>query len=511
MHHPRRGVAVIAALTASLVLAGCTSVFDLLSPGETSTPTGEDVAAELRPYYEQSIVWRSCENDAQCATVKAPLDWANPSADTDIELAITRHGALDGDPQGSLFFNPGGPGVSGADFVQSSPESVVSEDVRTDFDLVGWDPRGVGSSSSVVCYTDPADLDAFLFGIPDGEPGSPEWVEDVEQTGADFADACAENTGELLAFIDTQSTVRDLDLLRALVGDEKLNYLGMSYGTQIGAQYADLFPEKVGRLVLDGVVNPANSMFEIILGQTQGFDRALRNYLAACPEQGCPFSGDADADIQAIADLFTQLDESPLPHDDGRMLNSDVLDTAISMALYEEQYWPILSQAFEETQAGETNTAFALADAYFRREDGQYQSHFFESFLAITCADYPVETDPAALEEQNRQLAEITPLAAEVPIPDPICGNWPYPARDNVGPVAGEGADPILLIGTAGDPATPYESAVEVADQLESGVLISYNGDDHIAYDEGDACVNTLVDDYLLTGEVPAEDPRCGF
>jgi pimeloyl-ACP methyl ester carboxylesterase len=513
MHRPRsrRGVAVAAALATSLLLAGCTSVFDLLSPAETSTPTGEDVPAELRPYYGQSIVWKSCANDAQCATVKAPLDWEDPSPETDIELALTRHRALDGEAQGSLFFNPGGPGVSGVDYVQSSPESVVSEDVRSDFDLVGWDPRGVGSSSSVVCYTDPKDFDQFLFGIPEGEPGSPEWVEAVEQTGADFANACEENTGELLAHVDTVSTVRDLDLLRALVGDEKLNYFGMSYGTQIGAQYADLFPENVGRMVLDGVVDPADSMFEIILGQTEGFDRALRNYLAACPSQGCPFSGDADADIQAIADLFGRLDESPLPHDDGRMLDGAVLDTAVSMALYEEQYWPILSQAFQEAEAGETETTFALADAYYGRENGEYEDHFFESFIAITCIDYPTETDPAVLEQQNAQLAEITPLAADIPIPDPVCGNWPYPPRNNVGPVEGEGADPILLIGTAGDPATPYESAVEVAEQLESGVLISYNGDDHIAYDEGDPCVNAPVDDYFLTGEVPAEDPRCGF
>jgi len=239
--------------------------------------------------------------------------------------------------------------------------------------------------------------------------------------------------------------------------------------------------------------------------------RAPAPHRPRCPEQGCPFTGDADADIQSIDRLFQRLDESPLPHDDGRLLGSGALDTAISMALYDEQYWPILSQAFEEVLAGETRTTFALADAYFRREDGQYKGHFFDAFLAITCIDYPAETDPAALQRQVDQLAEITPLESDIPVADPVCSNWPYPPRDNVGPVEGEGADPILVIGTAGDPATPYESAVEVAEQLESGVLISYNGDDHIAYDEGDPCVNTPVDDYFLTGEVPSEDPKCGF
>ena len=507
----RRAAAAAAILAPLLLLTGCVSVFDLLRPAETSTPTVEDVADELEPYFTQSIVWTACENEAQCATVKAPLDWDNPSPETDIELALSRHRALDGEAQGTLFFNPGGPGASGADYVKSAPESVVSEDVRRDFDLVGWDPRGVGSSSAVVCYTDPKDFDEYLFGIPDGEPGSPEWIAEIEQAGADFANACAENSGELLGFIDTISTVRDLNLLRALVGDEKLNYFGMSYGTQIGAQYADLFPENVGRLVLDAVVNPAEPMFEQVLGQTEGFDRALRNYLSSCRQSACPFSEDPDADIQAIADLYDRLDEAPLPHDDGRMLSSSVLDTAISMALYEEQYWPVLSQAFQEVAVGETETTFALADAYFRRVDGKYEDHFFESFYAITCIDQPVETDPAVLERQVEEMNRISPLESDYAIADPVCSNWPYPARDTVGPVEGKGADPILLIGTTGDPATPYESAVEVAEQLESGVLISFNGDDHIAYDEGDPCVNTLVDDYFLTGAVPDADPKCGF
>ncbi len=505
----RRRVAA-AALVPLLVLTGCTSIFDLLAPSETSTPTREDVDDQLRAYYEQSIVWKGCGDDAQCAMVKAPLDWANPSPDTDIELALTRRRALDGDAQGTLFFNPGGPGASGADYVKTS-SGVFSEELLGDFDLVGWDPRGVGSSSAVVCYTDPKDFDEFLFGIPEGEPGSPEWLEEIDQAGADFAQACAENTGELLGFVDTISTVRDLNMLRALVGDEKLNFFGMSYGTQIGAQYADLFPENVGRMVLDGVVNPADSMYEVVLGQTEGFNRALRKYLENCRETACPFSEDPDSDIQVIANLYDRLDEDPLPHDDGRMLSSGVLDTAINMALYDEQYWPILSQTFQEIALGETETAFALADAYVQRVDGKYEDHFFESFYAINCIDYPIETDPAVLKRQVEELNRISPLEGDYPIVDPVCSNWPYPPKDNVGPVEGEGADPILLIGTTGDPATPYESAVEVSEQLESSVLISFNGDDHIAYDEGDPCVNTLVDDYFLTGEVPDADPRCGF
>jgi pimeloyl-ACP methyl ester carboxylesterase len=507
-----RRVAVAAAIATSVLLSGCsTSIFDFLAPTETSKPTGEDVPADLQPYFEQAIVWRPCENKALCATVKAPLDWANPSADTDINLALSRHKAIDGNPQGTLFFNPGGPGASGADYVKGFPEGVVSKDVRRSFDLVGWDPRGVGSSSSVTCYTDPRDFDQFLFGIPEGEVGSPEWIADVEAAGADFARACEENTGELLEFIDTVSTVRDLDMLRALVGDERLNYFGMSYGTHIGAKFADLFPEKVGRMVLDAVVNPEDTMFEVVRGQKEGFDRALRNYLEACPAEGCPFTGDGDADIAKIADLFDRLDERPLPHSDGRMLSSSVLQTAINSALYEESYWPYLTEAFLEVEAGKTEMAFILADSYLHRVDGAYQDRFIESFYAIDCMDYPTETDLTVLKNQNEVLAKISPLADGVPIPDPVCSNWPYPPKDDLGPVRGAGAPPILVIGTVGDPATPYESAVAVAEQLESGVLISFDGEDHIAYDELDPCVNTTVDDYFLTGDVPAADLKCGF
>ncbi len=513
MRKTRPLIALVASgLVALLALAGCYPLLDLVVPDETSAPTGESVPEELRPYYEQTLTWRDCANGAQCAMAIAPLDWADPASGTDIELALVRHKATDGRPQGSLFFNPGGPGVSGVDFVRDAPEQVVSRSVRREFDLVGWDPRGVGSSSAVTCFTDSRDMDRLLYGVPDGEPGSPEWRAEVNQAGEDFANACARNTGELLGHIDTVSTVRDLDMLRAVLGDEKLNYFGMSYGTQIGAEYADLFPGKVGRMVLDGVTDPAAGLFEVVLNQTVGFDRALRNYLKACPEAGCPFSGDPDRDIRTIADLYDKLDADPIAAADGRLLDSAAMDVAVKSALYEEQLWPYLTQAFLEVYAGDPVTAFALADFYYGRDqNGEYPGNFFESFFAITCLDYPVETDPAELERETAMLNEITPLASDVAMADPVCGNWRYPPTGAPAPVRGEGAAPILLIGTSGDPATPYEWAVSLSEQLESAVLLSFDGDDHIAYDEGDPCINELVDSYFIAGVVPERDPRCGF
>jgi pimeloyl-ACP methyl ester carboxylesterase len=495
--------AAIAAVGVAVALTGVGSP----AAGTTSA----EASSALEPYFAQTIEWTSCENGAQCATVKAPLDWENPAAGTDIDLALARHRAVGGDPRGSLFINPGGPGGSGVALVKNAPQ-FVEEVVRRSFDLVGWDPRGVGSSSAVDCYESP-DLDEFLFGFPSGEPGSPEWDAEIDQAGADFSRACAENTGELLGYVDTVSTVRDLDLLRHLVGDERLNYFGLSYGTKIGAVYADLFPENVGRMALDAVVDPSLSAFEVVRGQVEGFDRALRGYLAACAATAnCPFSGDADADIAAIAELYDELDRNPLRHTDGRLLSSYVLDTAVKNALYDEATWQFITVMFLQVRAGETGLVFASADAYYgRQNDGTYPGNFVEAFFAIHCLDYAAETDPAVLREQAAILAKITPLVRSDDQPDPVCANWQRPPRDRVQPVTGDGAAPILLIGTLGDPATPYANAVAVGEQLESGVLISYDGQDHIAYDEGDRCVNDAVNDYLVTGDAPATDLKCGF
>jgi pimeloyl-ACP methyl ester carboxylesterase len=506
---PRRRTA-IAVLAGAVLLTGCGAPF----PGSTAgkaEPT-ETTEPDLSAYFDQSIDWTPCKNGAECATVAAPLDWEHPSPETDIQLAMARHGALDGDPQGSLFMNPGGPGISGVEYVSLYPEYVVDEELRRAFDLVSWDPRGVGSSSAVDCYSD-RELDTFLFDVPESVPYSPEWVGEMERWGADFANACADNTGDLLGFIDTVSTARDLDLLRALVGDTHLNYFGFSYGTLIGALYADLFPENVGRMALDGVADPSADVFEQVVNQMKGKDRALRSYLEGCVADGCPFTGDADVDIAAIAELYQELDRSPLAHADGRLLNSGALDLAMSFSLYEEDWWPDITAMFLEVEAGETKTAFEMVDLYFGRQaDGTYLDNSAESLYAISCVDYRTETDPAVLQRRVEELDQITPLVTwDYSFPDPICSKWAYPPRDRVKPVTGKGAPPILVIGSVGDPATPYEGAVAVAEQLESGVLISANRVDHIAYDEADPCINDPVNSYFLTGEAPKADVKCGF
>jgi pimeloyl-ACP methyl ester carboxylesterase len=513
----RRGVAVAAAIaTLSITLTGCLP-FNLLGGGgakNTSTPTGEKVEPALQGYYDQILTWKSCGDGAQCTTVTAPMDWDNPSADTDITLELTRHTAA-GTAIGSLFVNPGGPGGSGYDFVHDSTslDFAVGAALQRNFDVIGWDPRGVGRSTPVYCYDD-SELDDFIFGIIDAPEESPEWKAEYTKQSIAFGKACAENTGEVLGHIDTLSTVRDLDLMRALVGDTKLNYLGYSYGSEIGTTYIDTFPTKVGRVVLDGALDPTLTNFEVVKSQSAGFEQALHNYLKACPDiKGCPFTGVLTTDLARISKLYDALNKNPITASDGRKMDGNVFDAAVSTALYSKDYWePYLTPMFTEVFAGKTDTAFALADFYFGRgEDGHYVDNSFESFVAIECLDYATETDPAVIKEQNDELVAAAPtFNRPSTVGDEVCANWPYPFTGE-GPhsASGAGADPVLVVSTTGDPATPYEWGVSLSKQFENARLISYTGEGHTAYNKGSACVDSAVEDYLVKGVVPTGQVDC--
>ena len=503
----RRAVAVAATGTVvALTLSGC-----LTGGPATSTPTGENVAANVAPYYEQTLEWVDCDNGAQCTTVRVPLDWSNPSSATDISLALARHTAT-ATAQGSLFVNPGGPGASGYDLVHDDVDYAVSADLQENFDVIGWDPRGVGRSTPVTCYDD-ADLDEFIYGLPAAAPDSKEWLDEATASAVAFGEACLDGTGPALEFIDTQSTVRDLDLMRALVGDEKLNYLGYSYGSDIGMYYIDQFPAKVGRVVLDGATDSTVTSFDVSLTQSIGFERSLRAYLEACPSlDGCPFTGDVPADLATVRSLYDALDGSPIAATDGREMDGGVLDIAMSMGLYSADYWPELNDLFAEVQRGETETAFYLADSYYGRDtDGTYIDNSLEAFIAISCIDYPVETDAAVLAAQDAELLAAAPTTTRLTQGgDLVCANWPFAYRGGPAtPVTGAGSDPVLVVSTTGDPATPYEWGVALADQLESAQLVTFNGEGHTAYGQGNECVVSTVDEYLLTGAVPENDPDC--
>lgn len=502
------------------LLAGATAFVLLLSgcffggpTDNTSVPTNEDVSAELMPYYTQVLTWTDCDDGAECATAIAPMDWENPSPETDITLALARHTAT-GTKQGSLFVNPGGPGASGYDLIHDDVDFAVSANLQENFDVIGWDPRGVGRSTPVTCYDGPQ-LDDYIYGLPEAAVGTPEWLAEVTQTAVDFGQACLENTGEVLQFVDTQSTVRDLDMLRAIVGDEKLNYLGYSYGSDIGSYYIENFPDKVGRIVLDGATDSSISVFEVGLTQTKGFQLALENYLAACPTMfdDCPFQDGVPAALATIRGLYDQYDANPIAAPDGRMMDAGVLDIAMSMALYSQDSWSFLNDLYSEAMQGITDTAFFLADYYYSRDtDGTYADNSLEAFIAIYCVDYPVETDPAVLAQQAVELQAASPTTYRdsPPVGDLTCANWPY---KYTGPplteLTGAGAPDVLIVSTTGDPATPYEWGVALSDQLESAHLVTFNGEGHTAYNKSNACINDTVDDYFIEGTVPAADPNC--
>ena len=514
----RRAAGAVAALVVGvLVLSGC-GAFGIPAPrSATSSPTAEEVAPDLARYYDQTLEWSPCEDGAQCTTATAPLDWSAPDPAKDIRLALVRHTARgSGQPIGSLFVNPGGPGASGVDFVKSGVDSATSRALQDGYDVVGWDPRGVGASTAVDCVDD-AQLDALLYQETDAPPGTPQADAEVIQDSKDFAASCAARSGELLEFIDTRSTAHDLDMLRALVGDPQLHYLGYSYGTSIGAQYAQDFPTHVGRMVLDGATDPAASPFDVTLAQTTGFRESFEAYMAAClAASGCPFSGSVDEGIGMAASLLATLDASPVRAADGRELDRSVMDSAVTGALYSEKQWPTLTAAFTRAMQGDPSIAFALADSYFgRNADGTYRGNYFEAFLAISCIDQPIERDPSVLATEARQIraaegALADPDTSRDGEPDAICADWPYAARQAPAPVSAEGAAPIVVVGTTGDPATPYSWAQALAGQLSSGVLLTYRGEGHIAYDERDPCIVAAVDGYLLRGDPPADGTTCG-
>ena len=488
-------------LGAVLGLAGC-----IATDGVAEESSGDPIER----YFSQEIQWSECGAGALCAIVLAPLDWDNPGVGTDVELALSKYEAT-GESQGSLFVNPGGPGASGYTFVLDSVDFAVSPTLRESFDIVGWDPRGVNFSSAVSCASTDADLDYFFFGELESEPDTPEWEAELLAESIRFGEECSANTGELLGFVDTLSTVRDLDLLRHLVGDEQLNYLGYSYGTLIGALYIETFPENVGRVVLDGPVDPASSEFDLVLNQHRGFEESLTAYLEDCEvTDTCPFPGTVTEKLQAVSELYDSLAEEPLRHEDGRIFDDGMLRTAMVTTLYAQSSWPFLTQMFQEVQEGMTDTGMFLVDFYYDREDGVYQDNSMEAFIAINCLDYPSESDPEVLADQARQLREAAPYTAR---PDEygnlVCENWPYAPKLNKGPVRGVGANTVVILGTTGDPATPYNWAVSLNEQLENSVLLTLEGEGHLAYDERVDCINDPVDTYFVTGEVPRDGLTC--
>ncbi|MDY0984656.1 alpha/beta hydrolase [Microbacterium sp. CFBP9023] len=508
----RRAVAVIAGLAAaSVALSGC--LYSMIpeqaepKPSTTNAPDTEGVADDLLPYYGQTLTWSECGTGFDCTDVTAPLDWENPG-EGEITLSVVRHQAT-GTAQGSLLTNPGGPGASGVELIRDSLDFAVGAALIENYDVIGFDPRGVGESTAVTCF-DAAGMDDYLYSIPAGKRGSAEWEAELLDAHKEFADACEANSGGILPYVTTINAARDMDLIRAVLGDKQFNYLGYSYGTFLGATYADLYPDKAGRLVLDGAIDPAVSGLDVGATQALGFESALRAYMQDCLDSGeCPFTGTVDEAMADLGALLASVDAAPLENGDGRMLGADSLMTGIIAALYSADSWQYLTQALDEALQGDPTTAFFLADFYNGRENGTYLDNSSEAFRAYNCMDYPVEDDPAAEAATEKKIADGAPTIAPYWNGPDSCSVWPYPPTGTRGEINAEGAGPILVVGTTNDPATPYEWSESLAQQLEEGVLITRVGEGHTGYNKGNSCVDSTVEAFLLDDVVPESDVRC--
>ncbi len=489
----------------AVAVAGCSASPEQPEGGTPTTLPPLSAPQDASAPAAAPLSWAACGADGlECSTLTVPVDWAAPDGPT-VDLALARvratGGAADGDGDGPgvLVVDPGGPGASGVDWLRTRGTAIVTDDVAERLDVVAFDPRGAGASDPVVCLDD-AQMDAHLAG------------EDGDGDGATLmARGCAERGGPLLAHMDVASVARDLEALRAALRQEQLHYLGKSWGTLLGATYADLHPERVGRMVLDGALDPARDSDEVLLGQAGGLEASLGAYLADCADRrSCPLDPDPAAGGAQVAAVLTAADRSPLPTGTERELTGPLALTGVIAPLYDDDTWPLLDDALAAARGGDGAALLDLADSYAgRRPDGTYTSNLLQAFTAYTCLDSP--SDPTTGPDATPEA-----LAAAAPVLGPFltsdvqaCEGWPVPPVRDPAALRARGAAPILVVGTTGDPATPYAWAGALADELDTGRLLTWEGEGHTAYRQGSACVDAAVDAYLLDGVLPGEGATC--
>ncbi|MDQ3627970.1 MAG: alpha/beta hydrolase [Actinomycetota bacterium] len=508
--------AAAACVAALLTVAACSDAGSLreepaesgttqtTGPPETSAPTLD--AAALDDYYEQEVEWTDCTG-GECGSALVPLDYAEPTGET-VTLALKRIPAT-GEPVGTLFVNPGGPGGSGVEFADTFVTQMRPQVLRS-YDVVGFDPRGVGRSDPVDCLGD-AELGDFL--AADADPETPEEIAQVQDAVDEFGQGCVASTGDLLAHVSTIEVARDLDVLRGVVGDEQLTYYGASYGTSIGSAYAELFPEHAGRLVLDGATDPSLSSQERNLTQAAGFQTALYAYVENCQlSPDCPLPPGRDEAARRVGDLLDQLDAAPLPTGDPeRPLTESLGFYGIGGMLYNQANWAVLTPALERAFAGDGAELLRLSDFYFSREDdGSFTDNSAEAILAVNCLDDPSSSSVEEVEASIPAYTEASPTFGRLFAWSQIsCADWPVESSYEPREIRAKGAEPILVIGTTRDPATPYEWSVALAEQLESGVLVSRDGDGHTSFGADNACVDSAIDAFFLDGTVPDDGLEC--
>ncbi|MFH9435679.1 alpha/beta hydrolase [Streptomyces rochei] len=470
----------------------------------------------LTPYYEQKLKWRDCGVPGfQCATMTAPLDYAKPS-EGDVRLAVARKKATGpGKRLGSLLVNPGGPGGSAIGYLQQYAGIGYPEEVRARYDMVAVDPRGVARSEPIECL-DGREMDAYTQTdvTPDDQGETDELVGAYQK----FAEGCGADAPKLLRHVSTVEAARDMDILRAVLGDEKLTYVGASYGTFLGATYAGLFPDRAGRLVLDGAMDPSLPARRLNLEQTAGFETAFQSFAKDCVKQpDCPLGDKNTTPDQVGKNLkafFDDLDAEPIPAGDadGRRLTESLATTGVIAAMYDEGAWQQLRESLtsaikEKDGAG----LLVLSDSYYEREaDGGYSNLMFAN-ASVNCLDLPAAfSTPDEVREALPEFEKASPVFGEGLAWSSLnCAYWPVEPTGEPHRIEAAGATPIVVVGTTRDPATPYRWAEALAGQLSSGRLLTYEGDGHTAYGRGSACIDSAINTYLLRGTAPEDGTRC--
>ncbi len=497
-------------LTALLVpvvlLNGCgllASDGDVVPPAPR--PSASLAAGPLVKYYGQEVEWKNC-GIADCATIVVPLDYTDPDGPT-VDLSATRVNAT-GEKIGTLFVNPGGPGGSAVDYARAA-DYIVTPAIREHYDIVGVDPRGVAKSDPVQCSTD-AELDAFL--ALDGTPDSAAEEQTTIDESKALGEKCAAKADAIYLHMGTVDAARDLDIARAVVGDSAFNYLGKSYGTMLGATYAELFPERVGRMVLDGDLPASLDMVEISKGQADAFEVALRDFVRDClTHDDCPLTGSVDDGVKQIQVWLADLDATPVTVGD-RIVNEPVAAYALLSYLYfpstdYDDLRPALAAAMNGNQYEQL---LSLLDGRIRRDlDGQYLDNSTDAFYSVTCTDRPftgtVDDVRRYAEEWKATAPTFGPALAWGMLP---CKDWPVVAEP-ITETTAAGSNPILVVSTKNDPATPFQWGVQLADELENATLLSWDGFGHTAYFEQSTCIDDAVDAYLLSGTLPEDGFLC--
>lgn len=514
---PRRAAVLLGAV--ALFLTACSGG----GPQEARGSADPDVTASADPalesYYTQSLDWAGCgttsegqqlPEDVQCAAVTVPVDYANPSGgNTQVEIA--RLQATGSSPEGALFLNPGGPGGSGVDMMAST-DYFTSKEVRKEFDLVGFDPRGVGRSDGIRCLSD-REMDEWRQ-EPAFDPAK-ESLDEVRTSSREIGEKCHRNSSTVVSHMDTQSVARDLDVLRASLGQTTTHYMGFSYGTEIGATYAHLFPRRTGRMVLDGAVDPALDERSSSLAQAEGFEDNLRHFVADCQEhtRGCAVGGeDVDAGVRRIQDMLHSVAQGRTRTSDGRTVTPTNALEGILVPLYSTSGYDQLNSALHEAFDGSFDALMASSDANHGRDpSGKYTSNVSMAFLAVSCLD---ATDSGVTDAQMTRAAQ--QMTERAPTFGPYlgygaaaCQGWPDKPVTPLPELRADVETPAVVIGTTHDPATPYPWAQSLASQLGRARLLTHEGYGHTAYTSGSGCITRAVDDYLLDGTLPDEGTVC--